>query len=290
MNGIKMGDKMCSILKYKNCVGRNFDYEKSYNEEIRTINSMEYDNEFEIIGVCAGIVDYPLMYDGINEHGLVVGALAFEGNAQYFDEKKDKINIPAFDFVFQISSSFKTVKEVKDFLENVNITNKQFSEDFPNSDLHWFVADHTDSIIVEQTIEGLKVYHGDVMTNNPPYPDQIDICKQFFEHMEPLLIPKINKFYTRGVETAGLDGDYTSFGRFARLTYLKYHLEKTQDCEIFDPVAPTFHLLSSVEQIYGSTPVNNDFEYTIYSIVYDMDLCTIIVKPYDKIELDYYSF
>ena len=35
---------MCSIFKYKNIVGRNFDYEQSYNEELRFINKNEFKN------------------------------------------------------------------------------------------------------------------------------------------------------------------------------------------------------------------------------------------------------
>ena len=59
---------MCSTFKFKQCVGRNFDYEQSYDEELRIIKSMEFYNEFEIIGMCTGLVkDYPLLYDGMNE-------------------------------------------------------------------------------------------------------------------------------------------------------------------------------------------------------------------------------
>ena len=119
-------------------MGRNFDYEVSYNEALRIIPSMEYGNEFKIIGMCTGFVkEYPLMYDGMNERGLCCSALAFTGNAVYNDKINGKVNIPAFDFVFQILSSFKSVDDVKMYLENVNISNEQYSDDFPNSDLHW---------------------------------------------------------------------------------------------------------------------------------------------------------
>ena len=55
---------MCSIFKYKNCVGRNFDYEVSYDEELRVIEPKQAGNQYKIIGMCAGVVkDYPLLYD-----------------------------------------------------------------------------------------------------------------------------------------------------------------------------------------------------------------------------------
>lgn len=279
---------MCTSLKYKNCMGRNFDYEVSYDEELRVIDSMEFGNELKVIGMCTGLVkDYPLLYDGMNEKGLCCSALAFEGNAKYFDKADDKIDIPAFDFVFQILSSFISVEDVRNFLQDndVNIDNRQYSKDFPNSDLHWFVCDKKESLIIEQTKDGLSYYCSDVMTNNPPYPNQEEICKNDLKYVGELTnFPKPKEYQTRGMETYGLLGDYTSFGRFSKLTFLREKLEKYSK-DKFNNVVQTFHLLSSVEQIYGLTHVDDKFEYTIYSIVYDMDNLKVYLRFYD--EMDY---
>lgn len=278
---------MCSTFKFKQCVGRNFDYEQSYNEELRIIKSMEFYNDFEIIGMCTGLVkDYPLLYDGMNEKGLCVSALAFEGNAHYNEREDGKVNIPSFDFVFKILSSFEDVDDVKKFLVNVNITNESFSSDFPNSDLHWFIADKTKSIIVEQTKNGLKWYDGEVMTNNPPYPlqnDWYDSYKNDIGDYPSEVYDEDEEWYTRGLESYGLDGGYTSDERFVRLSYLKSKLEKYAN--EFNQVSQSFHLLYSVEQLYGITSVKDKFEYTIYSIVYDMDNKKVYVKFYN--DLDY---
>ena len=37
-----------------------------------------------------------------------------------------------------------------------------------------------------------------------------------------------------------------------------------------------------MEQIYGATPVKDKYEYTIYSIVYDMDYKDVYLKFYDE--------
>lgn len=278
---------MCSTFKFKQCVGRNFDYEQSYNEELRIIKSMEFYNDFEIIGMCTGLVkDYPLLYDGMNEKGLCVSALAFEGNAYYNEREDGKVNIPSFDFVFQILSSFEDVDDVKKFLVNVNITNESFSSDFPNSDLHWFIADKRESIIVEQTKNGLKWYDGEVMTNNPPYPlqnDWYDSYKNDIGDYPIEVYDEDEEWHTRGLESYGLDGGYTSDERFVRLTYLKSKLEKSAN--EFNQVNQSFHLCYSVEQLYGITSVKDKFEYTIYSVVYDMSNKEAYVKFYD--DLDY---
>lgn len=278
---------MCSIFKYKNCVGRNFDYEVSYKEQLVNVPKGEFGNDYAVIGMCTGLVeDYPLLYDGMNEYGLTCGGLAFTGNAHY--ENIDDVPygdyiIKAYDFTFHILANFKSVKEVKECLKNAHIIDEQFSDDFPNSDLHWHIADKDDSIIVEQTKDdGLKVYDGEVLTNNPPYPLQLgeDIIYKFYIG-ETNRETKGKKFFTRGTETEFLCGGYTSSERFTRIFYLKEQLEKTTDK--FNQISETFHLLQSVEQCYGATPVNDKFEYTIYSIVYDMNGKNVWVKTYDKL-------
>lgn len=270
---------MCTILKFKSCVGRNFDYDISNNEEIITIEKDEFNNKYAIIGICTGLVnDYPLLYDGMNECGLVCGGLAFVGNAKYFRYQEDKFNVPSFDFTFQVLANNKSIKEVKEWLDDVNIWCEPFSDEIPNTDLHWFIADEKESIIVEQTNDGLKWYDGEVMTNNPPYPNQLTNCKITNQMIGCNLFETYN---SRGKETDGLSGGYSSYERFCKVTYLKEQLEKVTDK--FNQLSETFHLLGSVEQVYGVTSVDNGFEYTIYSTVYDMKNRTMWIKTYDKI-------
>ena len=279
---------MCSTFKFKNCVGRNFDYEISYKEQIIQIPKYQYYNMYDIVGVVSGITeDFPLMYDGMNEKGLVCTGLAFTGNAYYepldsINSKKKSVAIRPYEFVFGILSSCDSVDEAKKLLKKSLISDESYSDELQNSDLHWFIADEKESIIVEQTKDGLKIFDGSVMTNNPPYDLQVelnDYLSQMIGDLPLKTLFKNSSYDTRGLETFGLTGNYTSFGRFTRLKYIKDNLEKNENC--FDEISQSFHLLGSVEQIYGSTPVNDNFEYTIYSVVYDMKKLVMYVKPYD---------
>lgn len=278
---------MCSTFKYKKCVGRNFDYEISYKEQVIQVPRYRYFNIYNVIGIVSGVTEeYPLMYDGMNEKGLVCTALAFNNNADYKSADEidaTKIKIKPYEFVFGILSGFESVAEVKKLLKKSVIVDEDFSAEIKNSDLHWFIADEKESIIVEQTKDGLKIYDGDVMTNNPPYNLQKELNGMMMKNIgEKLYFDNLiekSSYNTRGLETINLNGDYTSFGRFGRLTYLKNNLEKNKNC--FDEINQSFHLLGSVEQIYGSTPVNDSFEYTIYSVVYDMKDLVMYVRPYD---------
>ena len=90
---------MCTGINYntkKHYFGRNFDYELSYHErvcitprnyEFKFRMAKEIKSHYAIIGIAAGIDEYPLYYDACNEKGLAIAGLNFEGNAVYSDEK-----------------------------------------------------------------------------------------------------------------------------------------------------------------------------------------------------------
>ena len=102
---------MCTASNYitdKHYFGRNFDYEISYNERV-TITPRNYEfkyrkiddvkSHYAIIGIAAGIDEYPLYYDACNEKGLSIAGLNFEGNAVYNDCENNMINIAPFEFL-----------------------------------------------------------------------------------------------------------------------------------------------------------------------------------------------
>lgn len=284
---------MCTALKYKNIMGRNFDYEISYGEEFVVVPPYKYDNIYAVMGICTMYTDangvYPLFYDGTNEHGLCMAGLAFEGNAHYadpnnFEEWQGKKGMKVYDFIFKTLGRYNSVKEVESYLESIILTDKRISEKYPNSDMHWLVCDKDDCIIIEQTKDGLNWYNAETnaLTNNPPYPFQLANYNDEKDYIGCGTYP--DKIWsTRGMETDNLKGGYTSEERFIRVSYLKEKLEQSNYSA--NDIAQTFHLLGSVEQIYGATPVNDSFEYTIYSIAYDMDNICAYIKTYDNLEV-----
>ena len=154
---------MCTAFKYKTYMGRNFDYEISLGEQIITIPANEYDNKYAIIGICTGIVDdYPLLYDGMNENGLCMAGLAFEGNAGYSEN-----GIPAYDFILRILGKYESVTEF--IADKPTVSNEQY-KDIPNSDLHWFLCDSERAVIVESIDGEMRIHNAltEVLTNNPP--------------------------------------------------------------------------------------------------------------------------
>lgn len=273
---------MCTALRYHTCMGRNYDYEKSYDEQVITLPKDYNGNKYHMIGIGTGLVeDYPLLYDAMNQQGLCCSALAFTGNAHYYDEIKGKNNIPPYDFVQHIVGNFRDVKSARDYLENANVINKSFSEDFPNSDLHWFICDKKESIVVESTKGGLNVYDNpyDVLTNNPPFPKQVIHMEENGKIIGNFDYEDIYGCSSRGVETYGLLGDTTSTSRFSRVHYYLEQMDKPKYKLCYDDVS-AFHLLDTVKQTWGATPVGKDYEYTIYSAVYDMETLELSVRTY----------
>lgn len=277
---------MCTAFKYKQYFCRNYDYEQSYKETVKLIPKNIYGNTYGIIGIATGLVeDYPLLYDGMNEYGLCMGGLAFSGNAKYEKEENvpygDYIYAP-YEFILQILGNFKNVRDVKKHLEKAHIIDKQYSDDFQNSDLHWIISDKEKSIVVESTNNGLQVYDNEyeVLTNNPPFSmmsKSIENNLKWIGCEDDEIADE--RYYSRGFETEYLDGSYTSMGRFERVTYLK---EKALTNDRITALTQAVHLLSSIEQIYGATPVDDKYEYTIYSAIYDMVENKVMIRTYDR--------
>lgn len=227
---------MCTAATYKTkdfYFGRTLDYEFSYGDEI-TITPRNFPFKFRHINECnshfamigmAHIADgYPLYYDAMNEKGLCMAGLNFVGNAVYFEPKNGKENIAQFEFIPYILSHCDSVLQARKKLENLNITNTQFSNKLPCAQLHWIISDRNESLTVESTNDGLKVYDNPVgvLTNNPPFDIQMFMLNNYMS-----LSPKQpeNNFgksaelttYSRGMGAIGLPGDLSSHPVLQRL-------------------------------------------------------------------------
>lgn len=189
---------MCTALAYKTkdfYFGRTLDYESSYGEEIVITprqypfafrNGAKRNEHYALIGMAHVAGGYPLYYEAVNEKGLGMAGLNFVGNACYGKEKEGKDNIASFELIPWILGQCSTVKEVRELLEKINVTNLAFHESFPVSPLHWLIADEKETITVEAVEEGLFVYDNPVgvLTNNPPFPQQMFQLNNYM-HLSP---------------------------------------------------------------------------------------------------------
>ena len=112
---------MCTASEYlteNHYFGRNFDYEISYHERVcitprdyefkfRKIDEMK--SHYAIIGIAAGIDEYPLYYDACNEKGVAIAGLNFAGNAVYREYEEGMINVLGFALSMEPSLLNQTV-------------------------------------------------------------------------------------------------------------------------------------------------------------------------------------
>ena len=278
---------MCTAATYVTkdfYFGRTFDYEFSYGEEV-TITPRKYpfefrkmgklESHFAIIGTAFVMEGYPLYYEGINEKGLGMAGLNFEGNACYFPEEEGKDNVTPFEFIPWILGQCSTVKECRELLERINLVDISFSPKLPLSPLHWIIADRDSVITVESVEEGLKVYDNPVgvMTNNPPFDKQLFSLNNYrnlqTENPECTFGEGLNlDAYSRGMGGMGLPGDLSSQSRFAKVAFTKMN-SLSEDDEM-SSVSQFFHILGSVDQQRGLCNLGEGkYEITIYTSCYN---------------------
>lgn len=296
----KRGDFMCTAVTYKTrdfYFGRTLDYDFSYYEEVTVTprnfplifrNSDTINKHYAIIGMAYVAENYPLYYDAVNEKGLCVAGLNFVGNAHYNKKKSNSDNIAQFELIPWILAQCASVKEAKDLLEKINITDTAFSDKLPVAQLHWMIADKNEAITVEAVKEGLRIYENPmgVLTNNPPFDEQVFQLNNYMnlsaKEPENRFSEKLSlSVYSRGMGALGLPGDLSSQSRFVRASFVKMNSVSGDSEE--ESVSQFFHIMNSVDQQRGCCAVDkNKYEITIYTSCCNADKGIYYYTTYDN--------
>lgn len=293
---------MCTASNYitdNHYFGRNFDYEISYNERV-TITPRKYELKFRkiddikthyaIIGIAAGIDEYPLYYDACNEKGLAIAGLNFAGNAVYREFEEDMVNITPFELIPYLLGTCSSVSEAREALGKINLVNINFADELPLSPLHWMISDEVESIVVEPLADGLKVYDNPVgvLTNNPPFDKQLFYLNNYrgLSNKNPENTFGVDlEEYSRGMGAIGLPGDLSSASRFAKVAFTRAN--SYSDNDEASSVGQFFHILGSVEQQNGCTFIDDPdlYEYTIYTSCYNTNKAILYYRTYHNSQI-----
>lgn len=310
---------MCSFITVKNdntYCGRNLDFNRLVNSGILfipkgsiyyTIGS-KYENnlaedtksitKYNILGIGTNaLLPNIALYDGINEEGLAGAQLYFRENAKYEEVVKENTKgvMPPY-FVSHVLANCKDCQEVLSFIKGITLLNKPLLGTIAN--LHFIFSDKSgSSVVVEQTKEGLKTYYNElgILTNSPTYNYHLENLANYL-NLNNLDIEETNfmdvsiKQSYSGNGLRGLPGDFSSPSRFIRLAFLKkYGLLSSNEKENPNYL---FNMLANVSFPYGLVKVTNksdqssldkeigDYDYTIYSVVYDLTNFEIYLKTY----------
>ena len=277
------GHFMCTAAAYRTAdfyFGRTLDNDFSYGDEV-TVTPRNYPfhfaeekaagPHFAMIGMAYVTADYPLYYDAVNEKGLGMAGLNFVGSAVYRDCEEGKDNIAQYELIPWILSQCATVRQARELLARINITNAAFSDRLPPAQLHWLIADSAESVAVESVAEGIKIYDNPVgvLTNNPPFDKQMFVLNNYM-HLsakapQNTFAPRLElSQYCRGMGGIGLPGDLSSQSRFVRAAFVKMNAVSAGG-EMAD-ITQFFHILGSVDQQRGCCELDDGgYETTIYT-------------------------
>ncbi len=293
---------MCTASNYitdNHYFGRNFDYEISYNERV-TVTPRNYELKFRkiddikthyaMIGMAAGIDEYPLYYDACNEKGLAIAGLNFAGNAVYREFEEDMVNITPFELIPYLLGTCSSVSEAREALGKINLVNINFADELPLSPLHWMISDEVEAIVVEPLADGLKVYDNPVgvLTNNPPFDKQLFYLNNYrgLSNKNPENTFGVDlEEYSRGMGAIGLPGDLSSASRFAKVAFTRAN--SYSDNDEASSVGQFFHILGSVEQQNGCTFIDDPdlYEYTIYTSCYNTNRTILYYRTYHNSQI-----
>ena len=282
---------MCTSIHFNNFFGRNLDLDFSYGEQViitprnfpfsfRTLE--EIPSHYAIVGM--GIISrgYPLYFDAMNEKGLCMAGLNFPDNACYLPLCHGADNLVPFEFIPYILGKCATVNDARKLLTRINIADIAFSEDLPNTPLHWMIADREQSIVIEPLKNALKIYQNPigVLTNNPPFDYHLTNLANYInvtnEEPKNHFSDKINLApYSRGMGGIGIPGDLSSSSRFIRAAFT---LLNSSECSL----SQFFHILGSVTQQKGLVCVGDKYEYTLYSACCDIEKLVYYYTTYEN--------
>ena len=227
----------------------------------------------------------PVLYEGINDQGLMGGQLSYRGFACYGTQRpKGACPIQPPFLVYHLLAQCATVEEVVAALENrLSLENRPLLGTVPP--LHWAFSDRTgEMVIVEPEAEGLKIYRHTlgVVTNSPGYAWHRTNLLNYaavrdLDHGAVTFGNERMEQCFSGSGGQGLPGDWSAPSRFVRLAFLrKYAVKGANETQ---GLSRMLRLLQSaafplgmvrVSQPGQPTPLGGaavPFDYTVYTSV-----------------------
>lgn len=279
-NHIAKGSKITYIPKGKVYYGSGTSIEDNIVEDTKT------SAKYAALGTGSLLIkSTPILYEGINEKGLMGGQLYLSGFAKYPKKyKKGKIPLqPSFVVTYMLTQC-ESVEEIVDTLKRkVEIIAMPILGELAT--IHWSFSDRTgENIIIESDKRGLHIYRKTmgVMTNSPTYDWQRTNLMNYFnirnldyDYLE-INGEKLKQTFS-GNGATGLPGDFSSPSRFVRLSFLKKYGIKGKNEE--EGVTNIIHLLNNVAFPLGFVEVSQmgevleyytdirPYDFTIYTAV-----------------------
>lgn len=216
----------------------------------------------------------PMLYEGVNQMGLMGGQLNYRGFARYPRTPRPGTEaLPPGGVVYHLLAQCAGVEEAVRLLETeATVTAIPLLGMVPT--VHWAFSDETgESVVIEPEAEGLRIYRNalGVLTNSPGYPWQRTNLLNYagvrdLEWGAAGLAEDLEPCFS-GTGGLGLPGDWSAPSRFVRLAFLRRYARPGRTEE--EGVARLFRLLQCAAFPLGAVRLAEDppWEYTIYTAV-----------------------
>lgn len=253
-------------------------------------NEVTISNPYAFIGMGSTDLASPVLYDGVNEKGLMGAMLYYATFATYSDKPKEGTRgINPIYVVSQVLGSCVTVDDVVEKLGAFTLLTEANNILGFAPPLHYTFTDATgETIVIEPDRTGITIHRQTigVMTNSPGYEWHQTNLRAYIgvTPHPPQDITMGNLKLTpfgQGAGGLGLPGDFTPSARFLRVAYWKKYTEQAKNET--EGVTAMFHILSSVN-IPKGVVLNKEgkTDYTIYTSAMCAQSKNYYFKLYDN--------
>lgn len=273
---------------------------------------------YSFIGMTYNFSDTWLL-DGINEHGLTGGLLMLYEGTGVDKPQEERKGYMGMELVTKMLAFCKNVEEVTALAAQIQVLNILLENQKVTATMHYFFTDKTgNEVILEATDENnpgiLKVYGKKeiigVMTNSPPYKEQLENLSWFIsqspELKQGLDGQAVRKLVLdgRAVEADSrakhlsfngtFPASYCSYDRFIRLSVLKALNDSGNFFEDEKMLALGSGIMNAVWEpktkgVFHYTKMEKDGRirgqkdsYTQYLSMYDIEERCFYMKKYDE--------
>lgn len=261
-------------------ISKHYEWCSSISEKI-------YTDQYSFMGIGQEIHNSVAFFEGVNESGLAMAALYFEGYADFEASSNLEEEISTFDFVHYLLGSCSSVEQIKKVLSKKRIVGLVDPITNTVAPLHWIAVDKSGAcIVIEQTSNGLEILDNPigVFTNSPNFSWHLTNLRNYMnlttKQLEQANWDQVElKPFSQGGGTTNLPGSFTSPERFVRAAFLKTHIEtpNTRD----EAVLSGYHILNNVFIPKGVviTPVGN-VDFTRYVSMMNLTTGEYYYKTY----------
>jgi len=224
--------------------------------------------------------------EGMNEWGLTMSAQTLRESLYQSATNKSGPHVTYYEVLPLVLRRANSVPEALGILEGLVVIDTPLLEGLEGG-LHWAIADATGGSAVVAYLDGkLNVWNNTVgvMTNDPPFPWQIQYLNTFvslqsswpIQDKSVLVESAVNgqqipRAVGHGWNLAGLPGDSSPPSRFVRLFYLRqFALAAEQVATASDAIIVATGLLNNVHLIRGTVaraPHEKSYEFTPFAVL-----------------------